>query len=122
MAKSFIKYWLPVIVWAGFIFFLSHQPGLKSDFPFIWDLIFRKIAHIGEYFILNLLLIRALFPYNLPKKKILLWAALISLLYAVSDEFHQSFILERTAAAQDVAIDSFGILLSTLIVSKKMVK
>jgi len=120
--KRFIKYWLPVIIWAGFIFFLSHQPGLKSDFPFVWDLIFRKIAHIGEYFVLNLLLARALFRNRLSKKQVLFLAAAISLFYAVSDECHQSFILERTAAVRDVAIDGLGILLSTLIVNKKMVK
>jgi VanZ family protein len=120
--KHFIKYWLPVVVWAGFIFFLSHQPGLKSDFPFVWDLIFRKIAHIGEYFILNLLLVRALFQNYLSKKQILFWAAIISLLYAASDEFHQGFILERTAAVKDVAIDGLGILLSTFLISKRVIK
>jgi len=122
MLKKFIKYWLPVIIWAGFIFFLSHQPGLKSDFPFVWDFIFRKIAHIGEYFILCLLLNRALFQNQLSKKQALFWAAAISLLYAVSDEYHQSFILERTAAVKDVAIDSIGILLSTFFISKKVIK
>lgn len=122
MFRHFVKYWLLVIVWLGFIFFLSHQPGLKSNLPFIWDFIFRKTAHIGEYFILCLLLNRALFQHRLSKKQVLFWAAAISLLYAVSDECHQSFIFGRTAAFQDVVIDGFGIFLSTLIVDKKMVK
>ena len=103
--------WFLVIIWAGFIFFLSHQTGLKSNLPNEYDLILRKLAHISEYAILTFLLIRALSGYNLKSKKILILSVFLSLLYAFSDEYHQSFILERVGAFHDIGIDSIGIFL-----------
>lgn len=108
-----LKNWLMVIIWAAFIFFLSHQPGLKSGFPQIWDLVLRKLAHIAEYFVLNVLFIKSFKNYNLSRKKILILSFVFALLYAISDEYHQSFIFGRQGAARDVMIDSVGILLST---------
>lgn len=55
-----IKNWVFVFLWAGLIFFLSHQPDLRSGLPGQWDFILRKLAHITEYAILTLLLIKAL--------------------------------------------------------------
>jgi VanZ family protein len=51
---KFIKLWLPVVIWAGFIFYLSSVPNLKTNLKY--DFILRKTAHIAEYFILTLLL------------------------------------------------------------------
>src|SRR3989338_5338985 len=54
-----ILLWLPPILWMGVIFFLSNQPGLKiTEGPL--DFLMRKMAHVGEYAILFLLLYRAL--------------------------------------------------------------
>lgn len=96
-----------MIAWMGVIFFLSHQPDLKSGFPTTIDFILRKIAHITEYAILCFLLIRAI-----KNKK---WAFLIAFLYAVSDEFHQLFIFGRHGTMRDVGIDSIGIILAFLL-------
>jgi len=54
--KTF-KLWLPVIIWASLIFYLSNIPHLKTNFEY--DFILRKIAHIVEYFILTFFLHRA---------------------------------------------------------------
>jgi len=109
--KTKIKNWLLVFIWAGVIFFLSHQPDLKSNLPSEYDFILRKLAHISEYAILTFLLIRALSRYQLSPKKIFIFSIFLSILYAFSDEYHQSFIYERTGAFRDVAIDSIGIFL-----------
>lgn len=107
MFKKFIILWLPVIVWAGLIFYLSSIPDLKTSLETFWDIILRKIAHIIEYSILFLLLARAM-------EKPLIWPIILSILYAVADEFHQSFIPGRQMALLDICFDSVGILLGYL--------
>ncbi|MFC1700792.1 VanZ family protein [Patescibacteria group bacterium] len=107
-----IKQWGPVVLWMSLIFFLSHQSSISSEFPLFWDTIFRKTAHILEYAILTFLLIGALRDHGLSKKKILFLAITIAILYAISDEYHQSFILGRHGVISDVMIDSIGVLLS----------
>jgi len=110
--RMFLYYWLPVIIWAGFIFYLSNQPGLKSSLAWPYDFILRKGAHIVEFAVLFLLLLRALEKgHNLATKKALVWAFVRTIFYAVSDEYHQSFVAQRVASLTDVAIDSLGVLL-----------
>lgn len=108
--NKFLKTWLLVIAWMGLIFYLSHQPNLKSGFPTPIDFILRKIAHITEYAILCFLLIRAT-----NEKK---WSFLIAFLYACSDEYHQVFIFGRQGSPRDILIDSIGIILATLFFEK----
>ncbi|MFW6130431.1 MAG: VanZ family protein [Atribacterota bacterium] len=110
--KKFLKYWLPVIVWAGIIFTLSSIPNLKSGLD--QDFTLRKIAHILEYAILTYLLIRAFHSLNFQFGKILI-PAIIGFVYALSDEFHQTFIFGRKGRFEDVVIDSIGILLAGLL-------
>ena len=53
----FVKYYLPPLVWAGFIFWNSAQPHLHvSPMLFIHA---DKVAHFVVYFILGVLLMRA---------------------------------------------------------------
>jgi len=120
MSKKILN-WFFVLIWAAFIFFLSHQPDLKSSFPSEYDFILRKLAHITEYAILTFLLIRTFSQYRLSTKKILLFSVILAVLYAFSDEYHQSFIIKRTGAFQDIAIDSIGIFLIWLR-QRKMLK
>jgi len=135
--RNFIKYWLPVIFWMGVIFLMStgtfsseHTsrfivPFLHFLFPWLSqqdvDMIHgmtRKAGHVTEYFILGLLLFRA-FHGESPQAWRLRWAiyAVIGVVfYAVSDEFHQSFVAVRGASLVDVGIDSTGGILSQIVV------
>ena len=70
----------------------------------------RKVGHWGEYFILAILLLRAL-RNETGKKWELRHAALtfaFVFVYALSDEFHQTFVPSRTASFGDVMIDVVG--------------
>ncbi|PIV46159.1 hypothetical protein COS23_00665 [bacterium (Candidatus Moisslbacteria) CG02_land_8_20_14_3_00_36_53] len=107
--------WLSLILWPALIFYLSSIPELKSGLPLFWDLIFRKLAHITEYLILFFLWFQVL---DLPFKRRLVLAFIFSLLYAVSDEYHQSFIFGREGCLRDVGIDSLGILAGYFIMNK----
>lgn len=103
--------WFIVIIWAGVIFYFSHQPGLKSSLPNEYDFILRKLAHISEYAVLTFLLIRAFSQHQLSRKKILFFSIILAIMYSFSDEYHQRFIFERVGTFKDVIIDSMGIFL-----------
>jgi VanZ family protein len=72
----------------------------------------RKGGHVVEYAILCLLLGYALLAKPMKKTTAIFWSALLSILYAASDEWHQSFIPGRTGHAIDVAMDTIGVLLA----------
>lgn len=119
--NKFTKYWLPVLIWMGIIFFFSSMPDLKSGLK--EDFILRKLAHVLEFAILTFLFLRALSAQGGPasgrehlnNKKIVIYSILFVLFYAISDEYHQTFVLGRQGALGDVGIDSIGILLMGLL-------
>jgi len=101
-----VTHWLPVLLWAAVIFTLSSIPSLGTGLG-VWDTILRKGAHITEYAILALLLVRAL-GREAP-------ALALGVLFAASDEWHQSFVRGRHASPVDVAIDAVGLILGALV-------
>ena len=68
------------------------------------SLIIRKLAHFTEYFILGLLTYNMIHSYN--KKAYL--SVIICVLYAISDEIHQLFVVGRSCKILDMVIDSMG--------------
>ena len=99
----------PPLALMAVIFVLSAQPGLDSGLS--WDTPLRKAAHMAEYGLLWFLWWRAL-GYGHPGP-----AIAIALAYAVSDEFHQSFVTDRHGSAWDVAIDAAGVGLAGALVA-----
>ncbi|MGH3134716.1 MAG: VanZ family protein [Gaiellaceae bacterium] len=94
------RLWLPVVAWAAMIFALSSVPDLGTGLGG-WDLVLRKMAHVAEFALLGALLVRASGKAGL--------ALGLGVLYAVSDEIHQSFVPGRMGSAVDVAIDTLGV-------------
>jgi VanZ family protein len=90
------------------IFVLSAQPDLDSGLG-TFDLILRKIAHMTEYAVLTLLWAWALRPLT-PRSA--LPAAAIALLYAITDEYHQTFVEGRGGTVVDVGIDAIGVVIA----------
>lgn len=74
----------------------------------------RKCAHFTLYFILGILSFLTCKSYGIKKIYIPL---LICLLYAMSDEIHQMFTLDRYANLLDVFIDFSGALVSIFILN-----
>ncbi|MFC4736864.1 VanZ family protein [Bacillus daqingensis] len=122
--KPIITSWALVLAWMGLIFYFSHQPGDRSGemssgvlqaltalLPFepneTFHFLLRKGAHFTVYAVLGILLLRAL-KLHVSGKKAVAWALLISCLYAVSDEYHQTFIPGRSGEVGDVLIDTAG--------------
>ena len=101
----------PPLVLMGLIFYLSAQPDLSSGLG-VWDTIGRKFVHMAVFGALWILWWRALGSGH-PGP-----AIAIALLYAVSDEWHQSFVDGRHGSPWDVAIDAAGIGLAVLLASR----
>lgn len=96
--------WLLLIGWMALIFALSSQSKLPSpDDPWL-DFLFKKSAHFSVYGVLAVLWWRVL-PARPASWR---WAWLLTVLYAISDEFHQSYVALRHPAARDVIIDACG--------------
>lgn len=90
--------------------------------------IIRKMAHFTEYAILGILYLGTAYYFvryreikdskeikegrykadNKKKIRLVLLASVICMLYAISDEFHQSFTDGRSPAVRDVIIDTCG--------------
>jgi VanZ family protein len=112
MRRLRLDLWLPPVVLMGVIFAFSAQPSLDSGLGLI-DLIGRKLIHFAEYALLCFLWWRALASVTDPRRAAL-WAFLIASGYAVTDEFHQTFVDGRHGNPLDWLIDSAGAALVAL--------
>jgi VanZ family protein len=100
--------WLPAIAWMALIFYLSAQsrPLGKTPSP-----AFSYVAHFGEYAVLALLLFWAQLSRGAWKRRVRVSLAVsfvVSVLFAASDEYHQSFVSGRTASWLDFGTDALG--------------
>ena len=123
-----VKQWWPVLAWAALISWLSagtftaENTG-KIIVPILRWIFYaaspetitslhyfiRKSGHFVEYFVLSLLILRALRAGR--RRSRLGWAFMAIALvagYAALDEFHQSFVPGRTASVADVLLDTAG--------------
>jgi VanZ family protein len=98
--------WLPPLVLMGVIFGFSAQPNLDSGLG-VADLIGRKLIHFAEYALLCFLWWRALVTVTSPRRAALL-AFVLASAYAVTDEYHQTFVDGRHGNPLDWMIDSAG--------------
>lgn len=103
---------VPPLLAMAVIWGLSAQPDLSSGLR--QDFLLRKVAHATEYAVLTLLWARAVAglaqwarAFRAPAV-----AAAVALAWAVSDEWHQTFVPGRVGSPRDVAIDAAGILVA----------
>jgi VanZ family protein len=125
--REFLKFWLPVLAWMIFIFIgstdlLSAEHTSRFIGPFLrWfapdvsdatiasvQLVVRKCGHLTEYAILAALLYRAC---RRSRPRAVALCFVIAAVYAVLDEFHQSFVATRTASPWDIVVDCVGALI-----------
>ena len=106
MRPQSLARWLPPLALMAVIFFFSAQPSLDSGLGLI-DQIGRKVIHFAEYALLCFLFWRALETSTNPRRAVLL-AFVLASAYAVTDEYHQSFVEGRHGTPVDWLIDSAG--------------
>lgn len=121
VCKNFIYFWFPVLLWMSLIFYFSSIPDLSPNFSKeTMNILTSKFAHIVEYAILTLLLLRAIeHTFSLSPQALLQIIFLIAVLYAISDEYHQLFVHGREGTFRDIMIDSIGITLIPLYLTSK---
>ncbi len=129
---SFLRYWLPLLLWMILIFSASADtqstertsrflvPFLRTFWPDIssesidqvrW--LVRKGAHLAEYAVLAWLWLRVLQRFVFREEGGWSWRAaagslLAVTIYAATDELHQQFVPNRTGSFRDVCIDILG--------------
>ncbi len=127
-----LRYWLPVVIWMGVIFFASTdllssnrtsriirpllkwlKPDLSEEALGKAQFVIRKCAHVVEYAVLAVLIWRARRVTLRPGQPG--WdvreAALTATwccVYAATDELHQYFVASRFGTLEDVALDTLG--------------
>ena len=114
---SKFRYWIPAALYMALIFYLSSKPA-PSELRFIPIIAKLKVVHSIEYGVLYLLLWYAIIrttAYN--KMETFALALVITVLYGLTDEFHQIFIIDRTARIADVVADGVGGVLAQAVIS-----
>jgi VanZ family protein len=97
----------------GLIFFLSAQQA--DEGLAWWDVLARKIGHVGGYALLTALWAWAL--SGITGRPVAI-AALIAFVYAATDEYHQSFVETRNGSPIDVGVDTIGIALAAWLIGR----
>lgn len=132
-----------VILWMMLIFNFSKDNGEKStsltnqvittivstftnieknseEMDKILDITFvpvRKCAHFFVYFCLGLLIMNALYIWEIHKKTLII-SSLLCILFSISDEVHQSFVDGRSGNLTDVLLDSSASLIASYLYHK----
>jgi len=103
--KRLVLLWGPVVLYAAAIFWASAQPDISLPSG-----VEDKPAHSFGYTLLAVLIVRAL-AGGLPRRIGLATALLgimLTILYGLSDEFHQMFVPGREADWHDLVADAVG--------------
>ncbi len=100
----------------GLIFFFSSLPASRIPYFGSVDLLVKKGGHAMGYALLATSYYFAL-PPRLSTRYRWLTSLLMALLFALSDEFHQSFVQGRTSSLRDVVIDGVGAFVALTLVA-----
>lgn len=92
-----------------------------------WWWLFVKGWHVTEFTIVTILAAVSFYRFGWERLgKILVWSAVVGVLFACSDEIHQLFVPKRGGRVSDVMIDCggvlFGIAFATLFLKKRLQK
>ena len=111
--RRWLVRWGPSLVMMALIFGASSTPG--NDLPKFggWDLFVKKGGHMLGYALLAMSYLRGLTGSRRLNWRICFLAVLMAAVYAMTDEFHQSFTPGRTPSVADVGIDTLGASIGT---------
>lgn len=134
--KTFLRYWLPVLLWMVVIFWISADSNPYRTLPKGWKEVrppalttptvqasislsefIGRNAHLGEYMLLGALTLRA-FRFGFPRQTRIshfVLAIMLSTAYAFSDEIHQEFIPGRSFQWSDLVLDTCGSVIGALV-------
>lgn len=102
--RELLANWLPALMMMGLIFWTSSQSVLPGPSDKGYDFVFKKFAHLCVYSAIALSYLRGVHAARRP----FLLAFLLTVLWAISDEYHQSMTPLREPTFRDVLIDATG--------------
>lgn len=117
MIKAVFKYWVPLYAYGALIFYMSSIP---KPLPSLSIPYFDKSLHVIEYSIFGLLAARA-FRYSTRhsfQENFKILAILLTMIYGISDEFHQLFVPMRQFSIFDMIADGIGGIIGTIFYGK----
>lgn len=79
--------------------------------------VIRKIAHFSIYTVVGILVMAFISTYQIKEKNRIIISTIIGIIYACSDEIHQSFVPGRSPMITDVMIDTMGVILGILLIT-----
>ena len=110
-------YWVPAVLYAGVIFFLSSQSHPEDQLPlFLLEDVSDKVLHAVEYGILALLCYRAFRWAAGPAvaRQAVVLAIVTASVYGITDEVHQLFVPFRESSWLDWLADTIGAAIGAL--------
>jgi len=119
-----LTYWILAVVWMAVIFAFSHQANsgaVTESYLQEANVPVRKLAHMFEFAVLAILVQRAVAVPATEEKVFKLsyssnvLAFLFAVSYALSDEWHQSFVVGRSSSIYDAGVDACGALIGLTI-------
>ena len=132
------RFWryAPLVLWAVLIFIGSGNvlsaahtsiilravrwlfPNVRDESLAVLHLLVRKAGHLTEYAVFATLAARAFraSSHDLLRRHWVGCSLLLAIVYALTDELHQSFVPSRTASIYDSLIDSMGALMALTII------
>lgn len=126
--RTTIWIWGPVVVMMMLIFAASAQPkhppptdadtvylsGAMPIFSGGWDFVIKKSSHVASYGLLTLLWMRTCRGYGVTPRRAAALAVFAAMVFAITDEFHQAFVVGRRATVTDLGFDYLGASLGSL--------
>jgi len=103
--KTARRFWPPVAVMAAIFAFSAQPSSALPDFGW-WNLLWETGGHAAGYALLGAAWMYALQTLRPASAAWTAWT--LSLVYALGDEFHQSFVPGRTADWRDIVVDALG--------------
>lgn len=114
--------WAAVALWMAVIYYFSDQSSFAL-LEHVWQPSLLSIsAHFLEYAILAALLWHALRSAPALAGRAASLAFIVAVLYAISDEFHQSFVPGRYPDVRDVLVDAAGALAAVLLLRWRVMR
>ena len=104
---KFLKFWFPVILYSGIIFYASSIPNVTTPLQRIH---FDKVLHLLEYIPFGFLMARGIYSVKptISVQMLVTGVGLAAFLFGVSDEYHQSLVMGRSSSIIDLVGDSAG--------------
>ncbi len=114
---NFLYWQIPWVLYCVVIFYLSadSSPPDVPSFPYS-----DKVIHTCLYLFLSILTLIGFrkLPGGISRQYFFFWALVFCILYAASDEWHQSFVVDRCADAMDWIADVIGISIGAVLYRK----